>query len=208
MIDQIRAVDNKRLVKKLGKLPENLIPKVKENIKNYFGFRLNLNMKTINIAVAIADNYAIGKDNKLLWHMPADLKFFKKTTTGHTVIMGRKTFDSVGKPLPNRTNIVITRRSDLQIPGVIVVNGLDEAFSAVKEADAEIFVIGGAEIYKQALPKVQRIYLTTIHHTFDADTFFPKLKMDDWAEISSETHKADEENKYDYTFSVLERKEK
>lgn len=165
-------------------------------------------MKTINIAVAIADNYAIGKDNKLLWHMPADLKFFKKTTTGHTVIMGRKTFDSVGKPLPNRTNIVITRRSDLQIPGVIVVNGLDEAFSAVKEADAEIFVVGGAEIYKQALPKVQRIYLTTIHHKFDADTFFPKLKMDDWAEISSETHKADEENKYDYTFSVLERKEK
>ena len=163
-------------------------------------------MKTINIAVAVSENYAIGKNNQLLWHMPADLKFFKQTTTGHTVVMGRKTFDSVGKSLPNRQNIVVTRKTDLEIPGVVVVNSLEEAFDSVEQKDAEIFIVGGAEIYKQALPKVQRIYLTTIHHTFDADTFFPKLNMDEWQEISSETHKADEKNKYNYTFAILERK--
>ncbi|MET4083824.1 dihydrofolate reductase [Pedobacter sp. UYP30] len=165
-------------------------------------------MKTINIAVAIAENYAIGKDNKLLWHMPEDTKFFKRTTSGHAVIMGRKTFDSVGKPLPNRQNIVVTRKTELEIPGAVVVNSLASAYKAVEQPDAQIFVIGGAEIYKKALPDVQRIYLTTIHHTFDGDTFFPKLNMDDWQEVSSETHKADEKNKYDYTFAVLERKAK
>ncbi|MBC7416905.1 MAG: dihydrofolate reductase [Pedobacter sp.] len=163
-------------------------------------------MKTINIAVAVSENYAIGKNNQLLWHMPADLKFFKQTTTGHTVVMGRKTFDSVGKPLPNRQNIVLTRKTGLEIPGALVVNSLEEAFNSVEQNDAEIFIVGGAEIYKQALPKVQRIYLTTIHHTFNADTFFPKLNMDEWQEISSETHKADEKNKYNYTFTILERK--
>lgn len=163
-------------------------------------------MKTINIAVAIAENYAIGKDNKLLWHMPEDTKFFKRTTSGHAVIMGRKTFDSVGKPLPNRQNIVVTHKTELEIPGAVVVNSLESAYKAVEQPDAQIFVIGGAEIYKKALPDVQRIYLTTIHHTFDGDTFFPKLDMDDWQEVSSETHKADEKNKYDYTFAVLERK--
>ena len=163
-------------------------------------------MTNINIAVAVSDNFAIGKNNQLLWHMPADLKFFKQTTSGHTVIMGRKTFDSVGKPLPNRTNIIVTHTTDLKIPGVTVTNSLDEAFNAVKPSEAEIFVVGGAEIYKQALPIVQRIYLTTIHHTFEADTFFPKLNMDEWTEASRETHQADEKNKYDYTFAVLERK--
>ncbi|MGY3055150.1 dihydrofolate reductase [Pedobacter sp. UYEF25] len=165
-------------------------------------------MKTISIAVAVSENYAIGKKNQLLWHMPADLKFFKQTTSGHTVVMGRKTFDSVGKPLPNRQNIIVTRRTDLRIPGVQVVNSLEEAISSAESIDSEIFIVGGAEIYREALPKVQRIYLTTIHHTFDADTFFPKLNMDDWEQVSSESHKADEKNTYDYTFAVLERKVK
>ena len=163
-------------------------------------------MKIISIAVAISDNNAIGKDNQLLWHMPADLKFFKQTTTGHPVIMGRKTFDSVGKPLPNRQNIVVTRKTGLEIAGVQVVNSLEEAINLVEQKDAEIFIIGGAEIYKEALPKVQRIYLTTIHHTFEADTFFPEMNMDDWQETSTVTHKADEKNKYNYTFTILERK--
>lgn len=163
-------------------------------------------MKTISIAVAISDNNAIGKDNQLLWHMPADLKFFKQTTSGHTVVMGRKTFDSVGRPLPNRQNIVVTHKTGLEIAGVQVVNSLEEAINLVEQKDAEIFIIGGAEIYKEALPKVQRIYLTTIHHTFEADTFFPEMNMDDWQETSTETHKADEKNKYNYTFTILERK--
>ena len=161
---------------------------------------------SLSIAVAISENYAIGKNNQLLWHMPADLKFFKKTTSGHTVIMGRKTFDSVGKPLPNRRNIVITRDLTLKIDGVEVVNSLDEAILITKNEAKPIFIIGGAEIYKQALPKTDTLYLTTIHHNFDADTFFPHLDSNEWKVISVEHHQADEKNQYDYTFEVLARK--
>lgn len=162
-------------------------------------------MSKISIAVAIGENQAIGKNNQLLWHMPADLKFFKQTTSGHTVIMGRKTFDSVGKPLPNRRNIVITRDASLKIEGVEVVNSLDEALKITQTEEKPVFIVGGAEIYRQALPKTDRLYLTTIHHNFDADTFFPDFERNEWTVISSEPHKADEKNKYDYTFEVLER---
>ncbi len=161
---------------------------------------------TVAIAVAIGENQAIGKNNQLLWHMPADLKFFKQTTSGHTVIMGRKTFDSVGKPLPNRRNVVITRDPELQIEGVELVNSLDEALEITKTEEKPVFIVGGAEIYRQALPKTDKLYLTTIHHNFDADTFFPDFDRSEWTVISSEPHKADEKNKYDYTFEVLERK--
>jgi dihydrofolate reductase len=163
-------------------------------------------MSKISIAVAIGENHAIGKNNQLLWHMPADLKFFKQTTSGHTVIMGRKTFDSVGKPLPNRRNVVITRDTELQIEGVELVNSLDEALEITKTEEKPVFIVGGAEIYRQALPKTDKLYLTTIHHNFDADTFFPDFDRSEWTVISSEPHKADEKNKYDYTFEVLERK--
>jgi len=163
-------------------------------------------MSKISIAVAIGENHAIGKNNQLLWHMPADLKFFKQTTSGHTVIMGRKTFDSVGKPLPNRRNVVITRDPELQIEGVELVNSLDEALEITKTEEKPVFIVGGAEIYRQALPKTDKLYLTTIHHNFDADTFFPDFDRSEWTVISSEPHKADEKNKYDYTFEVLERK--
>ncbi|RBQ11986.1 dihydrofolate reductase [Pedobacter miscanthi] len=162
-------------------------------------------MSKISIAVAVGENYAIGKNNQLLWHMPADLKFFKQTTSGHTVIMGRKTFDSVGKPLPNRRNVVITRDTELKIEGVEVVNSLDKALEITQTEEKPVFIVGGAEIYRQALPKTDTLYLTTIHHTFDADTFFPEIDRNEWKVISSETHKADEKNKYDYTFEVLER---
>lgn len=158
------------------------------------------------IAVAVGENYAIGKNNQLLWHMPADLKFFKQTTSGHTVVMGRKTFDSVGKPLPNRRNIVITRDSELKIDGVEVVNSLDAAIALTKDEEKPVFIVGGAEIYRQALPKTDVLYLTTIHHNFDADTFFPEIDRNDWTVISAERHEADEKNKYDYTFEVLKRK--
>lgn len=161
--------------------------------------------KKISIAVAIGENYAIGKNNQLLWHMPADLKFFKQTTSGHTVIMGRKTFDSVGKPLPNRRNIVISRNAQLKIDGVEVVNSLAEALAITKTEEKQVFIVGGAEIYKQALPKTKNLYLTTIHHNFEADTFFPEIDRNEWKLISSEAHKADEKNKYAYTFEVLER---
>ena len=160
----------------------------------------------LSIAVAVGENYAIGKNNQLLWHMPADLKFFKQTTSGHTVVMGRKTFDSVGKPLPNRRNIVITRDTDLKIEGVEVVNSLDAAITLTQTEEKPVFIVGGAEIYKQALPKTNLLYLTTIHHHFDADTFFPEFDRSEWNLLSSEPHQADEKNKYDYTFEVLERK--
>lgn len=161
--------------------------------------------KNISIAVAVGENYAIGKNNELLWHMPADLKFFKQTTSGHTVIMGRKTFDSVGKPLPNRRNVVITRDTELKIEGAEVVNSLDKALEITKTEEKPVFIVGGAEIYRQALPRTDKLYLTTIHHHFDADTFFPEIDRNEWKVISTETHKADEKNKYDYTFEVLER---
>ncbi|MFD2288379.1 dihydrofolate reductase [Pedobacter petrophilus] len=158
------------------------------------------------IAVAVGENLAIGKDNQLLWHMPADLKFFKQTTSGHTVVMGRKTFDSVGKPLPNRRNIVITRDAALKIDGAEVVTSLDEALEITKTEEKPVFIVGGAEIYRQALPKTETLYLTTIHHSFDADTFFPEFERSEWEVLSSEHHQADEKNKYDYTFEVLKRK--
>ena len=161
---------------------------------------------SLSIAVAVGENFAIGKNNQLLWHMPADLKFFKQTTLGHTVIMGRKTFDSVGRPLPNRRNIVITRDSELRIENVEVVNSLDEALEITKTEAKPVFIVGGAEIYRQALHKTDTLYLTTIHHTFDADTFFPEIDRDEWELVNYEMHKADEKNKYDYTFEVLKRK--
>ncbi|MDN3585227.1 dihydrofolate reductase [Pedobacter aquatilis] len=162
--------------------------------------------RNLSIAVAVGENFEIGKNNQLLWHMPADLKFFKQTTSGHTIIMGRKTFDSVGRPLPNRRNIVITRDTELKIDGVEVVNSLDKALEITQNEEKPVFIVGGAEIYRQALPKTDTLYLTTIHNTFDADTFFPEINRNEWNLISAEPHHADEKNKYDYTFEVLERK--
>lgn len=160
----------------------------------------------VNIIVATGENLEIGKNNQLLWHMPADLKFFKQTTSGHTVIMGRKTFDSVGRPLPNRRNIVITRNTDLNIEGVEVVNSLEQALKIVENEENSVFIVGGAEIYRQAIPKTDTIYLTTIHNQFDADTFFPELDKNEWNIISKEDFNADEKNKYNYSIEVLKRK--
>lgn len=159
----------------------------------------------VSIIVAIAEDHGIGKDNQLLWHLPADLKHFKNTTNGHTVIMGRKTFDSVGKPLPNRRNIVITRSTSLGIPGVEVVNTLEAAI-ALCDQNEEVFIVGGAEIYKMAMNITDKIYLTVVKGNFDADTFFPAIDPDIWKEESSISHEPDEKNTRGYTFSTLVRK--
>lgn len=162
-------------------------------------------MNQISIVVAISENNAIGKDNQLLWHLPADLKHFKNITTGHTIIMGRKTYDSIGKPLPNRRNIIITRQKDLNLEGVEVVNSLEEALSLSKDEE-EVFIIGGAEIYKQSIAVSHRIYLTRIHQEFEADAFFPELDDETWKEVEKVDHLPDEKNKFAYTFSTLERR--
>jgi len=159
----------------------------------------------ISIVVAIAENNAIGKENKLLWHLPADLRHFKEVTTGHTIIMGRKTYDSVGKPLPNRRNIVITRKSGLKIPGVEVVHTLEEALVLCDE-DEEVFIGGGAEIYKMAMSLTDKIYLTVVKGIFDADTFFPEIDANKWEETESISFEPDEKNSFGYTFSTLIRK--
>ena len=157
----------------------------------------------VTIVVAIAENYAIGKNNQLLWHMPADLKHFKQITSGHTVIMGRKTYDSVGKPLPNRRNIIVTRQ-DIKIDGCEVVKSIEDGLALCANED-EVFIVGGAEIYKLAMGKTDRIYLTIIHHSFDADTLFPEIDYMEWKETAREDHQPDERNKFPYSFITLER---
>jgi dihydrofolate reductase len=158
---------------------------------------------TVSIIVAIGENHAIGKSNQLLWHMPNDLKHFKEITSGRTIIMGRKTFDSVGKPLPRRRNIVVTRQ-DITIPGCEVVKSIEDGLALCKDED-EVFIGGGAEIYKLAMHLTNRIYLTIIHKSFDADTFFPEIDKNEWKEIAREDHQADEKNPYPYSFITLER---
>ncbi|NOR27038.1 MAG: dihydrofolate reductase [Lutibacter sp.] len=153
----------------------------------------------ITIIAAIAKNNALGKDNQLIWHIPADLKRFKKVTSNHHVIMGRKTFESLGKPLPNRTNIIITRNFNYKAEGCVVVNSLNEAIEVAKE-DKNPFILGGAEIYKQAIEIADKLDLTFVHHEFNADVFFPKIDTTIWKETSREYFKADDKNKFNYSF--------
>lgn len=158
----------------------------------------------VSIIVAIGENHAIGKNNQLLWHMPNDLKHFKDITSGRTIIMGRKTFDSVGKPLPRRRNIVVTRQ-DIIIPGCEVVKSIEDGLALCKDED-EVFIGGGAEIYKLAMHLTDRIYLTIIHKSFDADTFFPEIDKLEWKEVKQENFEPDEKNPLPYSFITLERR--
>ena len=153
----------------------------------------------VNLIVAIDENNGIGKNNELPWHLPADLKHFKTLTNGHPIIMGRKTFDSIGKALPNRQNIIISRQKDLKIAGADVTNSLEKALELCKN-DEEVFVIGGAQIFKDALPLAHVLYLTLIPHNFDADTFFPEIDKNKWIEAESITYEPHEKNAYCYTF--------
>lgn len=162
----------------------------------------------ISIIVAIANNYAIGNKGELLYHIPADLKRFRVLTSGHTVIMGRKTFESLPKgALPNRRNIVLTRNSELQFEGAETYSSMEEAIAHSSE-DEQIFIIGGAEIYRQALPVADRLELTRIYAPpAEADTFFPIIDYSEWEEIANETHKVTDGIYYGYSFITLRRKQ-
>ncbi|WP_299226891.1 dihydrofolate reductase [uncultured Psychroserpens sp.] len=161
----------------------------------------------LTIIVAAGENNAIGKDNDLIWHLSDDLKRFKSLTNGHHIIMGRKTFESFPKPLPNRTHIVITRQEAYSVPdGVIVVNSLEDALDAAKK-DMQPFIIGGGEIYKQSLALADKIEITRVHATFqDADTFFPEINTSIWKETHSEFHEKDNKHQYAFTFITYERR--
>ena len=160
----------------------------------------------ISIIVAIANNWVIGCKNALPWHLPADLKHFHELTRGKTVIMGQKTFESVGQPLPGRTNIIITLDQSFKVPGCLVVHSVEESLEAVKPAE-EAMIIGGASIYKQFLPLANRLYLTLIDADIEgADAFFPEIDYREWQEIERVENEPDKENIYKYTFLTLERK--
>ncbi len=160
----------------------------------------------ISLVVAAAENNAIGKNNQLLWHLPNDLKFFKNTTWAGVVIMGRKTFESVNKPLPGRLNIVITSNPNWQFETVKTAKSLEQAIEiAMAENFKEIFVIGGGEIYKQSMHLANTIYLTRVHTSIDADTFFPDFNKNDWQLVSRTDFSADEKHAYDYSFERWEK---
>ena len=163
----------------------------------------------ISIIVAVAPNNVIGKDNTLIWHLPADMKYFKEKTTNHCIITGRKNYESIPekfRPLPNRTNIVITRQKEYKAPGAIIVDTLEKAIAKAKEIEKEeIFIIGGGEIFKQSMDITDRLYLTKVEGNFEGDVFFPVLNLKEWKEIYREDCKADEKNKYDYSFIILDR---
>jgi dihydrofolate reductase len=160
--------------------------------------------KNLSIIVAIAENNVIGANNQLIWHISEDLKRFKALTTGHCVVMGRKTFESIGKPLPKRTNIVISRNRNLVIDGCTVVSSLEEAVGACG-IDEEIFIIGGGELYRQALPLAKKLYITKVHREFVGDTFFPEIDYSQWSEVLREKGKPTENDGLEYTFVNYER---
>ncbi len=156
---------------------------------------------------AAAENRALGKDNQLVWHLPNDFKRFKSLTTGHYIIMGRKTFESFPKPLPNRTHVIITRQKGYEAEGCIVVNSIEKAIEICPKNE-ESFIIGGGEIYNLSLPFADKIELTVVHHTFEADAFFPEINENEWELTNSEFQTKDEKHLYDFTFETYIKKEK
>ncbi|MFN4972936.1 MAG: dihydrofolate reductase [Bacteroidota bacterium] len=160
----------------------------------------------MSLIVAADEDNGIGKNNELLCHLPADLKYFKQKTTGHHIVMGRKTYESIGRPLPHRVNLIVSRDPLFKADGCIVVNNLTDAVVyAQAYHETELYITGGGTIYTQALTSAQRIYLTRIHAHLNADTFFPHLDERDWKCVSSERHSADDKHAYDFTFMVFER---
>ena len=159
----------------------------------------------ITIVAAIGNNNALGRDNQLLWKLPNDLRHFKTMTENHPVVMGRKTFESIGKALPNRTNIVVSRKENWFQEGILIVSTLKEALKFAKKIDENIFVIGGGEIYKQTLEAADRLEITQVDGDFDADTFFPKIDPKIWHKIDEQCHQKDETHAYDYCFQTFEK---
>ena len=167
-------------------------------------------MIELAIIVAAAENGVIGKDNALPWHLPEDLRYFKRVTMGKPIVMGRKTFESIGRPLPGRTNIVITRDRDWVADGVKVAHSLDEAITLAADVGLidgveELMVIGGAEIYAAALPQADRLYLTQVDAEVEGDAWLPEINWAKWREVSRQSHQAGEGNPYNYSFVVFER---
>ena len=165
----------------------------------------------VSMIVAMANNGAIGKNNKLLWYLPEDLRYFKRITMGKPIIMGRKTFESIGRPLPGRLNIVVTRQTGWHHEGVRATHNLDEAVQianaqAFIDGVEELMVIGGAELYQNALPRADKLYLTRVNADIEGDVFFPKLEENAWREVSRESFSASGGNPYDYAFCILLRK--
>lgn len=161
-------------------------------------------MKIILVA-AYAQNRVIGKNNDLVWRLPKDFKHFKDLTMGHPIVMGRKTFESLGKPLPNRTSIIITRDTQYQQEGCIVVHSLEEAIAEARHLDEQIFIIGGAEIYKQALPIANLMYLTEVKAFPEGDSFFPEFSANEWKETARKSFSKDDKHQYDFDFVTWER---
>lgn len=159
----------------------------------------------ITLIAAAAENNALGKNNDLLWHLPDDFKRFKQLTSHHYIIMGRKTFESFPKPLPNRTHVIVTRQKNYQHEGCIVVSSLKEAI-AIAPKDETVFVIGGGEIYKQSIEIADCIELTRVHTTLEADTFFPEIDLTEWKLTFEEFHPKDEKHQYSFTFQTFHKK--
>ncbi|MGY5354854.1 dihydrofolate reductase [Wenyingzhuangia sp. IMCC45467] len=159
----------------------------------------------ITIIAAIGDNNELGKNNDLIWHLPADLKRFKKVTTGHHIIMGRKTYESIGKPLPNRTTIIISRNTNYKAEGCITTHSLKSAIEIAKNDD-NAFVIGGAKIYSDAIHLVDELDICEVHQSFDADVYFPEIDKNIWKETKRKKFKSDEKNIYDYSFVKYKRR--
>ncbi len=158
----------------------------------------------LSIIVALSENNVIGRDNGLPWRLSADLKRLKGLTMGHHIIMGRRTWESLGRPLPGRQNVVITRDRNFSAEGAIIVHSLDEALK-VAANDSEVFIFGGGKVFAEALPKVEKIYLTKVHTKIDGDTFFPALNEGEWKEIERHEFSSDEKNEFDYSFVTVER---
>ena len=202
-------VETEKLIKKYKAKTEKLEKKlIKTGIINPQAKPSNTTKKvtknSISIIAAVGKHRELGKNNQLLWHLPNDLKRFKKVTSCHDVIMGRKTYESLNGPLPSRTNIIISRNKDYQAPLCIVVNSIEEALA--QSADPNPYILGGAQIYEQAIKIADKLDLTLVDASFDADAFFPEIDNSIWKETSRENHKADDNHDYDYSFVTFERK--
>lgn len=159
----------------------------------------------INVIVAKASNNVIGAKNDLIWHLPNDLKHFKNLTSGHPIIMGRKTFESLGRPLPNRTNIVVTRDKDWQAENIEKEFSLEKAIESAKKIHEDIYIIGGGNIYKQAMEFADVLYITEVHHEFEGDTYFPEIDEEIWEEVARENFMKDEKHPYAYSYVTYKR---
>jgi dihydrofolate reductase len=160
----------------------------------------------ISVIVATANNLVIGKDNQIPWYLPADLKYFKKTTLNHHILMGRKVYESIGKALPKRTNVIITRNPFYIASNCITVHSLEEGIELAKaNGEKELFIIGGGQIYDIAMPYADKLYWTTVDLDVEGDVYFPKINIENWRMISEENHEKDDKNEYNYSFLIFER---